>query len=75
MVVKKRYLTPFIKKDLQSKMVFLAGPRQVGKTYYFKERTSIPKFYQVHLEGTEDYEEKGVRVLPFSVFCKDYLKI
>ena len=39
--------------------------------YYFKERTSIPKFYQVHLEGTEDYEEKGVRVLPFNVFCKE----
>ena len=28
-----RYLTPFIVKDLQKKMVFLSGPRQVGKTY------------------------------------------
>jgi predicted AAA+ superfamily ATPase len=28
----QRYLTPFIEEDLQSKMVFLGGPRQSGKT-------------------------------------------
>jgi uncharacterized protein len=28
----QRYLTPFIKRDLKTKMVFLGGPRQVGKT-------------------------------------------
>jgi len=28
----KRYLTPQVKSDLQRKMVFLSGPRQVGKT-------------------------------------------
>lgn len=27
-----RYLTKYIKEDLESKMVFLGGPRQVGKT-------------------------------------------
>lgn len=27
-----RYLTPFIRADLKEKMVFLSGPRQVGKT-------------------------------------------
>ncbi len=27
-----RYLAPYIKDDLKSKMVFLGGPRQVGKT-------------------------------------------
>jgi len=27
-----RYLEPYIKEDLKSKMVFLGGPRQVGKT-------------------------------------------
>jgi predicted AAA+ superfamily ATPase len=37
--------------------------------HYFAERTTIPKFYQVHL-GTADYEKKGVRVLPFATFCK-----
>lgn len=30
--MKKRYLSDQIKKDLESKMVFLGGPRQVGKT-------------------------------------------
>lgn len=28
----QRYLTPFIEADLKEKMVFLSGPRQVGKT-------------------------------------------
>jgi hypothetical protein len=30
--LKRRYLTPFIEEDLKEKMVFLSGPRQVGKT-------------------------------------------
>jgi len=30
--MKKRYLQDQIKKDLKSKMVFVSGPRQVGKT-------------------------------------------
>ncbi len=29
---RERYLTPFVKKDLEEKIVLLAGPRQVGKT-------------------------------------------
>jgi uncharacterized protein len=29
----QRYLEPFIVKDLKEKMVFLGGPRQVGKTF------------------------------------------
>src|SRR5690606_27085620 len=32
LVSKKRYLEPHIKSTLQKKMVFLGGPRQVGKT-------------------------------------------
>lgn len=28
-----RYLVPFIEEDLKERMVFLGGPRQVGKTY------------------------------------------
>lgn len=31
-MLKNRYLTPFIVADLKEKMVFVAGPRQVGKT-------------------------------------------
>jgi len=39
---------------------------------YFKERTKIPAFYQVHL-GSKDYTHagSGVRVLPFWRFCKE----
>ena len=36
---------------------------------YFRERTRIPKFYQVH-QGQMDYEREGVRVLPVTEFCK-----
>jgi uncharacterized protein len=38
---------------------------------YFKERTKIPKFYQVHL-GTEFFgnpEQEGC-VVPFHIFCE-----
>jgi predicted AAA+ superfamily ATPase len=38
--------------------------------HYFKERTKIPIFYQVHL-GLKDYEQNGVRVLPFTTFCRE----
>ena len=31
-MLKRRYLTPFIVEDLKDKMVFVGGPRQVGKT-------------------------------------------
>jgi predicted AAA+ superfamily ATPase len=39
---------------------------------YFKERTSIPRFYQVHLGG-KDYVDAatGIRVLPFAGFCRE----
>lgn len=39
---------------------------------YFKQRTKIPTFYQVHL-GTRDFasQETGIRVLPFLTFCKE----
>ena len=38
---------------------------------YFKARTDIPLFYQVHL-GKKAYEpEAGVKVLPFLDFCED----
>lgn len=39
--------------------------------HYFKERTDIPAFYQVHL-GTQDYGTSSHgRVLPFIQFCKE----
>lgn len=50
-----------------------SGEKQISNSIrYFKERTSIPTFYQVH-RGTRDFEDKesGVRVLPFTRFCKE----
>ncbi len=38
--------------------------------YYFKERTKIPHFYQVHT-GTKDYEKNGIRVIPAHTLCKE----
>ncbi len=38
---------------------------------YFKDRTNIPYFYQVH-RGTKDYLAiKDCRVIPFSRFCEE----
>lgn len=30
----KRYIAPQVRNDLTQKMVFLGGPRQVGKTFF-----------------------------------------
>jgi len=38
--------------------------------FYFKERTEIPSFYQVH-NGTKDYEKNGIRMIPAHTFCKE----
>lgn len=39
---------------------------------YFRQRTSIPRFYQVHLgSGDSGSAEKSSRVLPFHVFCQE----
>ena len=37
---------------------------------YFRQRTNIPAFYQVHL-GTGDFLSDGTRVLPFTTFCEE----
>ena len=43
---------------------------------YFRQRTRIPLWFQVH-SGSRDYgdEKKSGRVLPFITFCADFLKI
>jgi uncharacterized protein len=48
------------------------GESQVAKSLaYFKERTEIPRFYQVHL-GTKSYlSGKGIRVLPYHEFIAE----
>jgi len=39
---------------------------------YFRERTAVPRFYQVHL-GSKDWgdAEKKVRVLPYHLLCRE----
>ena len=37
---------------------------------YFRERTPITDFFQVHL-GERDYLSNGTRVLPFRTFCRE----
>lgn len=39
-MLKNRYLTPFVIEDLKKKMVFISGPRQVGKTTLSRELVS-----------------------------------
>jgi uncharacterized protein len=38
---------------------------------YFKERTDIPAFYQVHLNDKDYGHAKDGRVIPFIKFCKE----
>jgi len=47
------------------------GERDVAPSIkYFKTRSGIPRFYQVHL-GTKDVLIDGVRILPFTKFCEE----
>ena len=41
-----------------------------GAVAYFRQRTPIEDFYQVHL-GERDYVSNGTRVLPFRTLCKE----
>ncbi len=53
------------------------GERSVSPAArYFKERTPIPLFYQVHL-GQADFgsEKADVRVMPFTKFCKEVIAL
>lgn len=51
-----RYLEEQIQKDLKEKMVFVAGPRQVGKTTLSKHLISSPKHY-LNWDTAEDREK------------------
>ncbi len=39
--------------------------------FYFRDRTSIPHFYQVHLGRTHRQVDDQISILPFESFCKD----
>jgi hypothetical protein len=47
------------------------GERDVSRAVrYFKERTPVPKWYQVH-RGSQDVVVDGVRRLPFARLCEE----
>ncbi len=39
--------------------------------FYFKERTNIPHFYQVHLGKTHRQIDQRISLMPFETFCKE----
>ena len=48
-----------------------SGEKELSKHFsYFKERTQIPEFYQVHLKSKEYGTPKNGLVIPFIKFCK-----
>lgn len=48
-----------------------SGEKKVSRSiHYFRERTGIAGFFQVHM-GTKDYLSEGVRVVPFYIFCAE----
>jgi predicted AAA+ superfamily ATPase len=56
-----RYLVPYIRKDLKSKMVFLGGPRQVGKTTL--AQSLLPRYADGHPAYLNwDFEEHRRRI-------------
>jgi predicted AAA+ superfamily ATPase len=81
-IMELRFLRDFEKREvdfviLKNKTPLFAVECKTGEKSvsphikYFKDRTIIPLFYQVHL-GKKSYEpEQGLKVLPFIEFCKD----
>ena len=49
-----------------------SGEKKVSPhIHYFKQRTAIPMFYQVHLGKADFAPEEKIRVLPFVKFCQE----
>lgn len=47
-----------------------SGEAQIaGSLYYYRQKTKIPKFYQVHL-GEQEYHDGNIHLLPFEKFCQ-----
>ena len=38
---------------------------------YFKARTPIPQFYQVHAGTTHRAIDQGIHAMPFAAFCRE----
>lgn len=60
-MLKSRYLTPFVVEDLKEKMVFVSGPRQVGKTTLSTELVS--QHYETSAYFSWDFKDDRSRIL------------
>src|SRR3989344_5935566 len=63
-MIQERYLKTFIQKDLQKKMVFIGGPRQVGKTTL--ARAIGDEWYPEYDYLNWDYGNDRTRVLDYT---------
>ena len=50
-----RYITPYVLEDLKKKMVFVGGPRQVGKTTF--DRAVLSEKFPAGRYLNWDYDE------------------
>jgi len=65
-----RYLTPHILNDLKRKMVFVGGPRQVGKTTLAK--AILVDAYPEGRYLNWDYDKGGIKVVdPITYFRRN----
>lgn len=65
MKINARYLDPFIMKDLEKKMVFLGGPRQVGKTTLAKRLVFGMDPHGAYLNWDDALDRREIRALRF----------
>lgn len=66
-IIMKRYLHKIIIKDLKKKMVFITGPRQVGKTYLAKNiQQEFKKTIYLNNDDIEDTKTIRNRVWPLN---------
>ncbi len=68
-----RYIVPYVKKDLQKKMVFVGGPRQVGKTTM--AQNILANKVQGGLYLNWDYDEDRQSILAGKWSKKDELLV
>lgn len=67
MRLNKRYLHDYVKEDLKNKMVFISGPRQVGKTTFslsFLDKVSATQGAYLNWDSLEDRQIIKSSVLP-----------
>ncbi|MEM1244511.1 MAG: ATP-binding protein [Pseudomonadota bacterium] len=63
-MLKQRYLVPQVKQDIEKKMVFVGGPRQVGKTTMAKHLLAPIKKGYLNWDISENRERILKRELP-----------